>query len=334
MSDFRVPVGFEEALRPPVRVRRARLAPAVLRVGRGEGPGETPARLERMARRAPEVMVKVTGRTRDGGHLRNHLDYISRNGAVALEGPDGERLTGRTEVRELAEDWLADLAVTRPRLDAAVSISLVLSMPAGTDPGGVHDAARAFARTLFEDRHPYVLALHTDEPHPHVHLTVQALGRDGARLNPRKADLQLWRETFAGALRARDIEAEATPRRARGVVRKSERLPLRKLRERFEAGRAPPPKTLASAWREAGEAVVEAPPWVAAIRSRQAGIRRRLVAESLRLQRSASEADRRVGVDLERFVRELPAIMTRRDVLARAIEAARDRSGPPRTRER
>ncbi len=32
MNDFRVPFGFEEALRPPVRMRRARLAHAVLRV--------------------------------------------------------------------------------------------------------------------------------------------------------------------------------------------------------------------------------------------------------------------------------------------------------------
>ena len=49
-----------------------------------------------------DVMVKITGRTRDGGHLGCHLDYISRNGALALEGPDGERLRGRDAVRESA----------------------------------------------------------------------------------------------------------------------------------------------------------------------------------------------------------------------------------------
>ena len=97
------------------------------------------------------------------------------------------------------------------RRDAPVSLSIILSMPAGTDPGRVHDAARSFASTLFADRHPYVFALHTDEPHPHVHLTVRAMGRDGERLNPRKADLQLWRETFAAALRDRGVEAEADP---------------------------------------------------------------------------------------------------------------------------
>ena len=137
------------------------------------------------------------------------------------------------------------------RRDAPVSLSIILSMPAGTDPGRVHDAARSFASTLFADRHPYVFALHTDEPHPHVHLTVRAMGRDGERLNPRKADLQLWRETFAAALRDRGVEAEATPRRARGIIRKSERTPVRKLRDRFERGEGPMPDTLRGALKEA-----------------------------------------------------------------------------------
>ena len=79
MSDFRSPRGFEEALRPPVDPRRARITPAVLRPSRNRGQ-ESAARFIRVLRRAPEVMVKVTGRTRDGGHLKAHLDYISRNG--------------------------------------------------------------------------------------------------------------------------------------------------------------------------------------------------------------------------------------------------------------
>jgi Relaxase/Mobilisation nuclease domain len=236
VNDFRIPSGFEEALRPPVRMRRARLAHAVLRVGRSGDDDAGRAQLQRVVRGAPEVMVKITGRTRDGGHLQRHLDYITRNGKLILEGPDGERLIGRADVRALAEDWRSELSVVAQRRDAPVSLSIVLSMPAGTDEGRVHDASRAFASRLFADRHPYVFALHTDDRHPHVHLTVRALGRNGERLNPRKADLQLWRETFAAALRDRGVEAEATPRRARGVVRKAERTPVRKLRERFERG--------------------------------------------------------------------------------------------------
>lgn len=56
-------------------------------------------------------MVKVTGLTRDGGHLKAHLDYISRNGALTLEGPDGERLEGRAEVHAFARDWAEESAM-------------------------------------------------------------------------------------------------------------------------------------------------------------------------------------------------------------------------------
>lgn len=64
---------------------------------------EARARLARIVRRAPEVMVKVAGRTRDPAHLKAHLEYVSRNGELAFEGPDGWPIEGRPEVRELAE---------------------------------------------------------------------------------------------------------------------------------------------------------------------------------------------------------------------------------------
>lgn len=334
MTDFRVPFGFEDALRPPVDIRRARLAPEVLRVSRGGEAGAARAKLQRLAARAPEVMVKITGRTRDGGHLQRHLDYISRNGKLPLEGADGERLLGRTDVRGLAEDWRAELAVLPQRRDAPVSLSIVLSMPAGTDPGRLEDAARAFATAVFADRHPYAFALHTDERHPHVHLTVRALGREGARLNPRKADLQVWRETFAAALRDRGVEAEATPRRVRGVVRKAERTPVRKLRERFERGESPAPETLRGALKAACGGSAAKRPWEPQLRLRQAAIRRTLVVEALRLQASAADEDRRLGHDLERFVRTLPPVATQREVLARALTRVREPPHRPRSRAR
>ena len=52
-------------------------------------------------------MGKITGRTRDPAHLRAHLDYISRNGELAMEDRDGALLGGRADVAELAEDWSA-----------------------------------------------------------------------------------------------------------------------------------------------------------------------------------------------------------------------------------
>ena len=306
---MRTPSGFEEALRPPVDLRRARLTPAVLGKLSSRAPDAARSQLMRVVRGAPEVMVKITGRTRDGGHLGRHLDYISRDGALALEGPDGEGLVGREAVRTLAGDWAAELAVEpHRRKDSPASLSVVLSMPAGTEPYRLHDAARAFAAATFGDRFAYVFALHDEGRHPHVHLTVRMLGRDGERLNPRKADLQAWREGFARTLRERGVEAEATPRRARGVVRKADPIAIRKLRERAMAGGTDMPRVLAPAWREAVEGGTGSEPWRRPIRARQLAVRRAFVAEAVALQKSGDAADQRFGEAIERFVRALPEV--------------------------
>ena len=60
------------------------------------------------------------------------------------------------------------------------------------------------------------MALHTDEPHPHVHVLVKAVSEQGVRLNIRKATLRLWRSEFARHLREQGVRANATDRLARG----------------------------------------------------------------------------------------------------------------------
>ena len=331
MSALRTPLGFEDALRPPVDVRRARITRPVLRPPDRAGRAAAYGQLARIIRRAPEVMVKVTGKTRDGGHLMRHLDYISRNGTLALEGPDAGRFEGRAAVKALASDWAAE-ADMEPgrRRDRPLSRSIVLSMPRGTDPLRLQDAARAFAADAFGERFPYVFALHDEGGHPHVHLTVRALGVDGSRLNPRKADLEVWRQRFAQALRDRGVEAEASPRRARGVVRKAERTPVRKLRERFEAGTGARPRVVASAARESPGGSDRAAPWEDARLARQIRIRRALAAEAIALARSDRREDRALGAALMDHLRRLPKVETRDE--QRSRETDRSETGRERRR--
>lgn len=331
MTDFRTPFGFEEALHPPVRPRRARITQPVLG-GPVEHPSSARETLARVARRVPEAMVKITGKTHDAGHLARHLDYISRNGRLPLEGPDGERLVGRPMVRELAGDWAAELSAEPMRRRGAVSMSIVLSMPAGTAPFRVEDASRAFAEQAFGERFAYVFVLHDEDRHPHVHLTVRMSGREGARLSPRKADLQRWREVFAEALRERGVEAEATPRRARGEVRKAERTSVRKARERFEAGAGSMPRVLAGALREAARGQSEGAVWERQAIERQRLIRRAYVAEALALVRSGDPQERELGRAVEAFVRSLPKPETRRMRLRNELAAVRERADGGATR--
>lgn len=329
MADFETVEGFEDLWRPVALPRRhpqvvlGKAAPDVADRGEDASPK---ARLARLTRRAPEVMVKVTGRTRCPCHLRAHLDYISRNGALTAEDRDGCALVGKGEIRQLAADW-GDWALADPRrrTDSPVSLSLVLSMPADTPPDRLRDAVRAFASDTFADQFDYVFVLHTDVGHPHVHLTVRALGEDGRRLNPKKADLEAWRQAFARALRDRGVEAEATPRRARGQVRRAEPMAIRKIRERYEAGQGALPRVLASAAREAIDPASTGAtrPWEAAIARRQARIRG-LYADQARLFLNAADPElRELGQAVARFLAEMPAVETRGLALTRQLHAAR-----------
>jgi Relaxase/Mobilisation nuclease domain len=92
-------------------------------------------------------------------------------------------------------------------------------MPAGTPPEKVQAAVRNFAREEFALKHRYVMALHTDEPHPHVHVLLKATSDEGQRLYVRKATLREWREGFAHHLREVGVAANATPRHVRGETR-------------------------------------------------------------------------------------------------------------------
>jgi hypothetical protein len=56
-------------------------------------------------------------------------------------------------------------------------------MPAGTPPDKLLAAVRGFVREELASTHRYVLVLHTDEPNPHVHLLMTAVGFDSVRLN-------------------------------------------------------------------------------------------------------------------------------------------------------
>lgn len=180
-------------------------------------------RLARTVKRAPEVMVKITSSCRGMRQIGKHIDYISRKGELELEDQNGFVVKGRDELQDLKSDWRIggpeEIAITSDRRD---TLNIVFSMPAHTDEVSMKRAVRAFAVVQFEGQ-PYVFAYHTQatdpDPsppaHPHVHLSVKMQGHSGHRLNPRKADLQLWREVFAAQLREHGVEANATSRLAR-----------------------------------------------------------------------------------------------------------------------
>jgi type IV secretory pathway VirD2 relaxase len=257
--------------------------------------GHLLSKARRIAKRSPEVMVKITGFGKGATHIKAHLSYITRNAKLLLETHRGDILWDKNAVKDLFEEWADDIDSVRRHKNQRDTMHLVLSMPEGTPETAVHHAARAYAKRTFGSNHEYVFALHTDEPHPHVHLTVKLRGFDGKRLNPRKADLQLWREAFARDMRDQGIEAEATPRSVRGVVPKAEKSIVRHI-ERGDNQRQPR-LSLAKAGRirdaaeellaEANGRSVRETPWEARIEQRQRFIRNAWLRAAMALEKNA-----------------------------------------------
>ncbi len=219
-------------------------------------------------RRAPQVMVKVTGGGRGMKAIAAHFRYISKNGRLEIEDQQGETLRGKESVRDLAEEWRLSGSLIPEDSEPGhrrEAFNIMLSMPRGTDPLSVQRAAREFARVELVG-HKYVMVLHDHQANPHVHISVRAESVTGRRLNPRKADLQRWRETFAEKLRGHGIDAEATRQATRVQSRSYEplwRLKARgdgRLRSEFAAGKqeAKPGGTRAEAkdaWQQISRAL-------------------------------------------------------------------------------
>ncbi len=96
-------------------------------------------------------------------------------------------------------------------------------MPPGTPPRKVLTAVRKCAREEFYGQYCYALVLHTDEPHPHVHLVLKAVSEQGVRLKIKKATLRQWRPQFARRLLELGVAANATERAVRGETQKSQK---------------------------------------------------------------------------------------------------------------
>jgi len=199
-------------------------------------------------------MVKVLSKgASDLKAVRKHLDYIGRKGELDLETDDGEKLRGAQVGKELLEDWDLELDEHRNKSDLVARPGnqpprlvhkVMFPMPAGTPPDKVLAAVRNFCREEFALKHRYVMALHTDEPHPHVHVVIKAVSEQGQRLLIRKATLREWRAEFARHLRAlgvpanatqRYVRGETTPRKSDGIYRASLRGESTHMCDRAEA---------------------------------------------------------------------------------------------------
>lgn len=287
----------------------------------------SPSQIEQIrltVNRAPEAVVKVLPRSsNDLKAVGKHIDYIGRRGNLELEGDDGERLQGRV-AGALLEDWDLDVDDVRRQgsLTAASKRSppklvhkLMFSMPPGTPPQKVLSAVRNFAREEFYGQHRYAMVLHTDEPHPHVHLVLKAVNEQGVRLNIKKATLRHWRSQFASHLRGLGVAANATERAVRGESRSSWTDGIYRSVKRGES-------TFLNTRARSVTRVQGSPPLADTGIRTLTSTRQEVIQAWARLSsRLVSEGHQALANDINRFVRAMPPPQTDREHLAALIIA-------------
>jgi hypothetical protein len=279
-------------------------------------------------------MVKVLNRGgKDLGAVRRHINYLDRSGALEIETDEGERLQGKGAAQVLLDDWDLDLDENRPTADLKpwgrgkapkLVQKLLFSMPAGTPPKKVLAAVKNFAREEFGAKHRYAMVLHTDEPHPHVHMVVKAMGHDGKRLNIRRDTLRYWRREFARHLREQGVAANATDRRVRGEVKpqKTDGIHRAAMRGASTHWR----QRTAAVARELHRRDVEPEPGKVRLgETRQEVLRGwRAVGDELVIQNRVELAQA-----VRRFVARMPAVQTEKEwIRDRLLERQRVREGP------
>ena len=70
--------------------------------------------IRRTVRRAPEVMVKVTGGGQSVGAVRAHVSYISQHGELEIETDEGQRVAHDAQ-KALVKDWHLELSAGQYR---------------------------------------------------------------------------------------------------------------------------------------------------------------------------------------------------------------------------
>jgi hypothetical protein len=183
-----------------------------------------------VVRKAPEVMVKITGKSYGLGSVKRHLDYISRNGKVSLTDESGNQLEGRKAV----EDYRRQLKAAQipESTSKREFLHVMFSMPSGTPAQAMRESVAQFCREEYSNRR-YVMALHEDTDQTHVHVCVgtrDIYRADEPRLSPRLNDLFRWRQGFAEKLRDVGVDAAASYRQHRFQHQRAEHGVVRQIR--------------------------------------------------------------------------------------------------------
>ena len=186
--------------------------------------------IRRTARRTPEVMVKVTGGARSVFAPLPRISLTSatteRSSSISDQGERIPRTRRRSSSRPGTWSSLPGSTDRNPPRDLGHRVSSWCTTSCSPCPPARRprrcSRPRRTSRVRSLAGHRYVMALHTHQRNPHVHLVVKAEHEtEPGRLHIDKAMLREWRQDFARLMREQGIAANATSRAARGQTKRA-----------------------------------------------------------------------------------------------------------------
>ena len=166
-----------------------------------------------------EVVVKLRSSSRNMKSIKNHIDYITRNGQIDFYLPTTEQDKSEAEyrigltageqfsapnsskirnlIKSQYEDFIDDDKEIRRTFNMIFSMKDYTGVNEfGFDPQLVRKAAIHTIKKHYPNNF-FVAALHTDTNNPHCHICLKIRDNDGKRIDIRKYDLIKLRQTFA-----------------------------------------------------------------------------------------------------------------------------------------
>lgn len=168
--------------------------------------------------RSKEVLVKITGNSKNMEGLKAHINYITRKGKLEIEIDENEIYKGK-EDNEFVKDIFNEGS---PILSSNEIIGkekrevmhIVFSMKEHeTTP---KDKLMIAVMKTVKEKYPNNISAftyHGDTDNPHIHTILKVADNEGKRIDIRKKDLAEFRIKFAQELNKLGIEAKATIKR-------------------------------------------------------------------------------------------------------------------------
>lgn len=165
-----------------------------------------------------EVVIKITGSSKNFGSLKAHLKYISRNGELEIENSDENIFFGKDDLKNMSNSFNEIIEIPTENeirnnslKEKREVLHFVFSMKDYNDAPlkKIKEASIKTMKEIYPNNY-FVIAMHNDTDNPHCHIAVKVRDKNGKRINPKKSDLAYMRAIFAKELRALKIDATAT----------------------------------------------------------------------------------------------------------------------------